>query len=93
MEFLETIWTFIKGLIGDFDTFLKDLVNFDQLAIDFYNNVIAPFPEWVKILGAIGVAIVLVFGILSIAKKMMKLLIVIVIILAIVVLGRMFLAA
>ena len=55
--------------------------------------MIAPFPEWVKILGALGVVIVLVFGILSIAKKMMKLLIVIVIILAIVVLGRMFLAA
>lgn len=91
MEVLDSIWAFIKKMFGSFDNFLEELVDFDKLAIDFYNNVIMPFPEWVKILGTIGLAIVVVFGILSIAKKMMKLLILVVVILAIVVLARIFL--
>ena len=44
MEIFEQIWAFLMSLFGDLDNMLKELVNFDQLAIDFYTDVIMPFP-------------------------------------------------
>lgn len=92
MEIFEQIWAFLMSLFGDLDNMLKELVNFDQLAIDFYTDVIMPFPEWVKILGTLGLAVVIIFGLLAIAKKMLKLLIIIVVILAILGLARILMA-
>ena len=88
MEFLDSIWAMIMSLFGSFDNMLKELINFDQLAIDFYTNVISPYPEWAKILGALGLVVVIIFGVLSIAKKMLKLVIFIAVILAILVFSR-----
>ncbi|MCU0105603.1 hypothetical protein N7603_08015 [Acholeplasma vituli] len=88
MEILDQIWAFLMGIFGDLDGMLEELVNFDQLALNFYNDIIMPLPEWIKILGTLGLAVVFIFGIFAIAKKMMKLLIFVVVILAILVLAR-----
>lgn len=88
MEILDQVWAFLMGIFGDLDGMLKDVVKFDQLALNFYNDVIMPLPEWSKILGSLGLVVVIIFGILGIAKKMMKLLIIVVVILAILVLAR-----
>lgn len=88
MEILDQVWTFLMSIFGDLDSMLEELVNFDQLALNFYNDVILPLPEWTKILGTLGLAVVFIFGIFAIAKKMMKLLIFVVVILAILVLAR-----
>lgn len=92
MEILDKIWAFLMDVFGNFDTMLKDLVNFDQLAMDFYTDFIVPFPEWVKILGTLSLLVVVIFGLLSIAKKMMKLLIIIAVILGILILARILMA-
>ncbi len=88
MEILDQVWAFLMSIFGDLDSMLEELVNFDQLALNFYNDVILPLPEWTKILGTLGLAVVFIFGIFAIAKKMMKLLIFVVVILAILVLAR-----
>jgi hypothetical protein len=88
MEILDQVWAFLMSIFGDLDSMLEELVNFDQLALNFYNDVILPLPEWTKIVGTLGLAVVFIFGIFAIAKKMMKLLIFVVVILAILVLAR-----
>ena len=75
-----------------FRSMLAELVNFDQLAIDFYTDIIMPFPEWVKIAGTLGLAVIIIFGVFAIAKKMMKLMIIVVVILALIVLARILMA-
>ena len=88
MAFFETVWQWILDLFGSFDQFLKETINFDQLVLDFYSNVIAPLPEWMKILGTLALVIIIVFGIFSIAKKLLKLAIFIAVVLLIIVLAR-----
>lgn len=88
MAFFETVWQWILDLFGSFDQFLKETINFDQLVLDFYSNVIAPLPEWIKILGTLALAIIIVFGIFSIAKKLLKLAIFIAVVLLIILLAR-----
>lgn len=88
MAFFETVWQWILDLFGSFDQFLKETINFDQLVLDFYSNVIAPLPEWMKILGTLALVIIIVFGIFSIAKKLLKLAIFIAVVLLIILLAR-----
>lgn len=88
MAFFESIWQWILDLFGSFDQFLKETINYDQLVLDFYQNVVAPLPEWMKILGTLALVVVLVFGIFSIAKKLLKLAIFLAVVLLIIVLAR-----
>lgn len=92
MEILDQIWAFLMSIFGDLDSMLEELVNYDSLALGFYNDVIMPLPEWMKILGTLGLAVVIIFGVFAIAKKMLKLLIIVVVILAILVLARILMA-
>ncbi len=92
MEILDQIWAFLMSIFGDLDSMLEELVNYDQLVLGLYNDYILPLPEWMKILGTLGLAVVIVFGVIGIAKKMMKLLIFVVVILAIIVLARILMA-
>lgn len=92
MEILDQIWAFLMSIFYDLDSMLEELVNYDQLVLGLYNDYILPLPEWMKILGTLGLAVVIVFGVIGIAKKMMKLLIFVVVILAIIVLARILMA-
>ena len=91
MAFLETIWQWILNIFGSFDSFLEETIQFDKLALDFFNNVIVPLPEWLKIIGTLGLVFIIVFGIVGIAKKLLKLLIFVVVVLVIIILVRNFL--
>lgn len=91
MAFLETIWQWILNIFGSFDSFLEETIQFDKLALDFFNNVIVPLPEWLKIIGTLGLVFIIVFGIVGIAKKLLKVLIFVVVILVIIILVRNFL--
>ena len=82
------IWDVVKnfflGLYDKFNTFLQDTLDIDGKLIGLYEEFIVPLPEIIKIVGIVFVAIILVLGVLSFVKKMLKLFIVLAVILAIV---------
>lgn len=84
------MWDVVKGILesvyNSFDEFLQNTLNIDGTLIDLYEQFITPLPELIKIVGTVFVAIILVLGILSFVKKMLKLFIVLAVILAIVLL-------
>ena len=77
---------FFRGIYDKINNWIKDLIKFDQYVIEFYNKVIAPLPEIVKIIGSIFLLIILVLGIFSFIKKFIKTSIVIGIVLVILIL-------
>ena len=78
------ILDFLNNIFGDVNAFLQNLIQFDDLILGFYDQVIAPLPELVKIPGSILMAVVIVLGTIQFVKKMLKLFIVIAVILVIV---------
>ncbi|PKK93621.1 MAG: hypothetical protein CVV61_03750 [Tenericutes bacterium HGW-Tenericutes-6] len=84
------MWEMIKGffssIFGSFNGFLERTFQFDQLILGLYDQFVEPLPELFKILGAVFLAIIIVFGTISFVKKLLKLFIVLAVILAIVVL-------
>jgi len=80
----ETIKGFFLNLYEKFDAFLEDTLGLDQKLIDLYQEYITPIPEIIKILGLVFLGIIIVLGVLSFVKKMLKLFIVLAVILAIV---------
>ncbi len=84
------MWDVVKGILesvyNSFDEFLQNTLNIDGTLIGLYEQFITPLPELIKIVGTVFVAIILVLGILSFVKKMLKLFIVLAVILAIVLL-------
>lgn len=78
------ILSFINNIFGDINGFLQNLIQFDDLILGFYDQVIAPLPEMVKIPGSILLAVVIVLGTIQFVKKMLKLFIVVAVILVIV---------
>lgn len=80
MEFLNKILDWIRGVIGDLNTFLLEKVAFDTKILGFYESYISPLKEWVKIVGIVALAILLIFGIFGFIKKLYKLFIVLIII-------------
>jgi type IV secretory pathway TrbL component len=54
------------------------------LILDFYDQVIRPLPELIKIPGAILLLVIIVLGTIQFVKKLLKLFIVIAVILVIV---------
>ncbi len=78
------ILNFINNIFGDINGFLQNLIQFDDLILGFYDQVIAPLPELVKIPGSVLLAVILVLGTIQFVKKMLKLFIVVAVILVIV---------
>ena len=74
----------INNIFGDINGFLQNLIQFDDLILGFYYQVIAPLPELVKIPGSVLLAVILVLGTIQFVKKMLKLFIVVAVILVIV---------
>jgi hypothetical protein len=74
----------INNIFGDINGFLQNLIQFDNLILGFYDQVIAPLPELVKIPGSVLLAVILVLGTIQFVKKMLKLFIVVAVILVIV---------
>ena len=78
------ILDFINNIFGDVNSFLQDLIQFDQLILGFYDQVISPLPELIKIPGSILLLIIVILGTIQFVKKMLKLFIVAAVILVIV---------
>lgn len=78
------ILNFINNIFGDINGFLQNLIQFDDLILGFYDQVIAPLPELVKIPGSVLLGVILVLGTIQFVKKMLKLFIVVAVILVIV---------
>jgi hypothetical protein len=74
----------INNIFGDINGFLQNLIQFDDLILGFYDQVIAPLPELVKIPVSVLLAVILVLGTIQFVKKMLKLFIVVAVILVIV---------
>ncbi len=86
MGFFEKVWSWIKSLFGGIDNWMIKTFKFDVITLDLYEKLIVPLPEWVKWLGVVGIAILLVLGVISLIKKSIKLVIVIAVILGIILL-------
>lgn len=82
----EAIKEFFVNIYESANGWMQSAFGFDTIILDLYNQFIVPLPELVKILGAGLLAIIIVLGVISFVKKMLKLFIVIAVILAIVVL-------
>lgn len=80
----DTIKGFLLGIYDKFNTFLQDTLDIDGKLIGLYEEFIVPLPEVIKIVGIVFTAIIIVLGILSFVKKMLKLFVVLAVILAIV---------
>jgi hypothetical protein len=78
------ILNIINNVFGDVNGFLQNLIGFDGLILDFYDQVILPLPELIKIPGAILLLVIIVLGTIQFVKKTLKLFIVIAVILVIV---------
>ena len=78
------ILNIINNIFGDVNGFLQNLIGFDGLILDFYDLVIRPLPELIKIPGAILLLVIIVLGTIQFVKKTLKLFIVIAVILVIV---------
>ncbi len=80
MEFFNNVADWIKMVLAGFNTWLRNTLNFDGRLINFYNTVISPIAEWIKIVGFVFVLIFLVFGVFGFIKKLWKLALVLLII-------------
>ena len=80
----DTIKGFLLGLYDKFNAFLQDTLDIDGKLISLYQEFIVPLPEIIKIVGIVFTGIIIVLGVLSFVKKMLKLFIVLAVILAIV---------
>lgn len=86
MTIMDVLKGFFQRIYGGFNDFLQNTFHFDDKIISLYNQFIVPLPEIIKILGSVFLAIIIVLGVISFVKKMLKLFIVIAVILAIVLL-------
>lgn len=75
-----------KKLFTDFNGWMASVFKFDQHLLNFYNNIIAPLPEWVKMVGLVITLIALVLGTFQLIKKFAKLAIILLIVFALIVL-------
>lgn len=84
------IWDTIKGfflsIYDRFNDFLRTTLDIDGRLIGLYQEFVTPLPEIIKIVGVVFLGIIIVLGVLSFVKKMLKLFIVLAVILAIVML-------
>lgn len=82
------MWEIVKDFLFNqydrFNGFLQNTIDFDGRALSLYNDFIVPLPEIIKIFGSIFLGIIIVMGVISFVKKLLKLFIVIAVILVIV---------
>lgn len=81
MEKLLEFFEWFRLLFTDFNGWLKTTVNFDGRVLDLYTTYVEPLDEWIKILGAIGVAILIIGGLIGAIKKAYKLILIILLVL------------
>lgn len=89
MDFFNNVWDWIKSIFQNIDNWMASTFKFDIIMIDLYDKFIAPRPEWLKMIGLVGVVIILVFGVISLLKKSMKLVIILAVIFGIIALITM----
>jgi len=82
----DVIKGFFESLYQRFNGFLQDTLQIDDKLIGLYNEFVVPLPELIKIVGIVFVGIIIVLGVITFVKKMLKLFIVLAVILAIVLL-------
>jgi hypothetical protein len=80
----EVIKEFFINQYENFNGYLMDTLDFDGKILGLYTDFVSPLPELIKILGAVFVGVLLVFGTISFVKKLLKLFVVIAVILVIV---------
>jgi hypothetical protein len=80
----ETVKGFFESLYGRFNGFLQTTLDIDGKVLALYDQFIVPLPELIKLVGMVFLGIVIVLGVISFVKKMLKLFIVLAVILAIV---------
>ncbi|MFU8793067.1 MAG: hypothetical protein ACNA7K_03495 [Acholeplasmataceae bacterium] len=86
MNLWETVKGFFFSLYERFNDFLQATLDIDGRLIALYQEFVVPLPELIKIVGIVFTGIIIVLGVLSFVKKMLKLFVVLAVILAIVVL-------
>lgn len=86
MNLWETVKGFFLSLYDRFNDFLQATLDIDGRLIGLYQEFVVPLPELIKIVGIVFTGIIIVLGVLSFVKKMLKLFVVLAVILAIVVL-------
>ena len=64
---------FFVGLYDSVNGWMQSTFRFDEIVMDLYNQFIVPLPEIVKILGSVLLGIIVVLGVISFVKKMLKL--------------------
>ncbi len=82
----DVVKDFMVSLYDKFNGFLADTLDIDGKLLGLYDQFVTPLPEVIKIVGAVFLGIVIVLGVITFVKKMLKLFIVLAVILAIVVL-------
>jgi hypothetical protein len=80
----DTVKGFLLNLYDKFNSFLQDTLDIVGKFISLYQEFIVPLPEIIKIVGIVFLGIIIVLGVLSFVKKMLKLFVVLAVILAIV---------
>ncbi len=80
MGFWETIKGFFGSIHDTINNFLQRILDIDGRLLSLYDEFVMPLPELVKIAGIVFLTIIIVLGVLSFAKKMLKLLIILAII-------------
>jgi uncharacterized membrane protein len=85
---MNAIWELAKGFFESiyerFNGFLQTSLDIDGRLIALYQEFVSPLPEVIKIVGIVFAGIILVLGVFSFIKKMLKLFVVLAIILVIV---------
>ena len=80
----EAIMNFFENIYGSINGWMQNTFRFDEIALGLYDQFIVPLPEIFKILGSVLLGIIIVLGVISFVKKMLKLFVVLAVILAIV---------
>lgn len=80
MDFINKILDWFKTMFASINSWMISTIKFDQNMLKLYNRFISPLSEWIKIVGLIGLIIIIVFGLIALIKKAYKLVIVLLII-------------
>ena len=81
MEQIQAFIDWFRLLFTDFNTWLKNTVNFDGRIMDLYTTYIEPLDEWIKIVGFFGVVILVILGLFGAIKKAYKLILIVLLVL------------
>lgn len=83
MMILSAVGDWINEIFSKLDGWLSNLTKFDYRFMLFYDTLIAPLSEWLKLVGSLLLIIVVISGIFALVKRMYKVVIVVAVIFAI----------